>query len=177
MSAITGSSDRHSQPPADRPSRDDGQHDRPGNRCPAAESGAARRTPTAKSRYRPRELRYLTVTHHGLRRVALTDIPVGDVVVAAGDPVIIDTAIANRDKAVFAEPDRLDVRRDARRHLSFGFGLHQCLGMPLARIELQVVFSTLFRRIPTLRLAIDPEHIWFKDASGIYGAHELPVAW
>lgn len=85
--------------------------------------------------------------------------------------------IGNRDPEVFPDPDRLDLTRDARRHVAFGFGVHQCLGQPLARMELQVVYGTLYRRIPTLRLAGDLQDVPFKHDAFIYGVHELPVAW
>ncbi len=85
--------------------------------------------------------------------------------------------IANRDPAVFPDPDRLDLHRDARHHVAFGFGVHQCLGQPLARMELQVVYGTLYRRIPTLRLATDLDKIPFKHDGSVYGVYELPVTW
>jgi len=85
--------------------------------------------------------------------------------------------IGNRDPRVFEDPDRLDLTRDARRHVAFGFGVHQCLGQPLARMELQVVYGTLYRRIPTLRPACDLADVRFKHDAFIYGIHELPVAW
>lgn len=65
--------------------------------------------------------------------------------------------IANRDPEAFPDPDRLDIHRNGHRPVAFGVGVHQCLGQPLARIELQVVYSTLHRRITTLRLAAELE--------------------
>lgn len=85
--------------------------------------------------------------------------------------------IGNRDPDVFADPDRLDLGRDARRHVAFGFGVHQCLGQPLARMELEVVYGTLYRRIPTLRLATDLDRLAFKHDGSVYGVYALPVAW
>ncbi|MEV7969208.1 cytochrome P450 [Sphaerisporangium sp. NPDC088356] len=73
--------------------------------------------------------------------------------------------------------DELDINRDARRHVAFGFGVHQCLGQSLARLELQVVYSTLYRRIPTLRLATGLDQIPFKHDGQVYGVYELPVTW
>ena len=64
-----------------------------------------------------------------------------------------------------------------RHHVAFGFGVHQCLGQPLARVELQVVYSTLYKRIPTLALATDLERIEFKHDASVYGVYELPVTW
>ncbi|MFE9724246.1 cytochrome P450 [Streptomyces sp. NPDC005794] len=122
-------------------------------------------------------LRYLNITHGGRRRVALEDIEMGGEVIRAGDGIIVPNDIGNRDPEVFADPDRLDLRRDARRHVAFGFGVHQCLGQPLARMELQVVYSTLYRRIPTLRLDAPLEELSFKHDGAVYGVYELPVAW
>jgi cytochrome P450 len=81
------------------------------------------------------------------------------------------------DGDVFPDPDQLDIHRDARKHVAFGFGPHQCLGQPPARVELQVVYGTLYRRIPTLRLAVDVDEVRFKHDGLIYGVYELPVAW
>jgi cytochrome P450 len=122
-------------------------------------------------------LRYLTIVHMGVRRVALAEIEIGGHVIYAGDGVISPNNVANRDEEVFADSDRLDVYRDTRGHLAFGFGVHQCLGQPLARIELQVVYGTLYRRIPTLRLAVDPDQLPFKNDSSVHGVYELPVTW
>ncbi|MCD9875100.1 cytochrome P450 [Streptomyces guryensis] len=122
-------------------------------------------------------LRYLTVVHNGQRRVALEDIETGGRTVRAGEGVIIPGATGNWEPGVYPGPERLDVHRDARRHMAFGFGIHQCLGQPLARLELQVVYGTLFRRVPTLRRATELEKIPFKDDGVVYGVYELPVTW
>jgi cytochrome P450 len=122
-------------------------------------------------------LRYLSIVHSGRRRVALADIEFAGQVIRAGEGVIMPDNIANRDESVFADPDRLDIRRDARRHLAFGFGMHQCLGKPLAQVELQVVYGTLGRRIPTLSLAAAVQDIRFEHDGLVYGVRELPVTW
>jgi cytochrome P450 len=122
-------------------------------------------------------LRYLNITHNGRRRVALEDIEIGGTTIRAGDGIILPNDIGNRDPGVFDDPDRLDVGRDARRHVAFGFGVHQCLGQPLARMELQVVYGTLYRRLPGLRLATTVEEIPFKHDGAVYGVYELPVTW
>ncbi|MGW6499258.1 cytochrome P450 [Nonomuraea angiospora] len=122
-------------------------------------------------------LRYLNITHSGRRRVALADIEIGGQVIRAGEGMIMANDIANRDPAIFPDPDELDIRRDARRHVAFGFGVHQCLGQPLARMELQVAYSTLYRRVPSLRLAAELEQIPFKHDGQVYGVYELPVTW
>jgi cytochrome P450 len=122
-------------------------------------------------------LRYLTVVHNGQRRLALEDLEIRGRSIRAGEGVIMPGATGNWQADVFPDPERLDVRRDARRHMAFGFGIHQCLGQPLARLELQVVYHTVFRRIPTLRRASDLDKIPFKDDGIVYGVYELPVTW
>lgn len=122
-------------------------------------------------------LRYLTITHDGRKRVATEDIEIAGETIKAGDAVIIATDLGNRDPLAFPEPDSLDLERDARHHVAFGFGVHQCLGQPLARMELQVAYSTLFRRVPTLALATTIDQVPFKHDGAVYGVYELPVTW
>jgi hypothetical protein len=123
-------------------------------------------------------LRYIHVTHYGRRRVALADIEIGGQLIREGDGVIIQGNLGDRDPAAFPDdPDRLDIHRQSRHHMSFGYGIHQCLGQMLARAELQIVFSALFRRMPALDIAIPREQIPFKSDLFVYGAHQLPVTW
>jgi cytochrome P450 len=122
-------------------------------------------------------LRYLTIVFSGLRRVALEDIEIGGQLIRKGEGIIAATDVANRDETAFPDPDTLDVNRSARHHVAFGYGVHQCLGQPLARVELQVVYSTLYRRVPTLALAVPVEEINFKHEMLVYGVHELPITW
>jgi cytochrome P450 len=122
-------------------------------------------------------LRYFTIADGVTSRVAAEDVQIGGVSIKAGEGVIVSTLSANWDPAVFKDPAELDVERGARHHLAFGFGPHQCLGQNLARMELQIVFDTLFRRVPTLRLAVPAEDLPFKSDAVIYGVHELPVTW
>ncbi|GIM92795.1 cytochrome P450 [Paractinoplanes toevensis] len=122
-------------------------------------------------------LRYLTIVHSGIRRIADADIELHGTVIRAGDGVIFDLAAANWDDAEFPEADRLDLRRPARRHHAFGYGVHQCLGQSLARVELQVAYGTLYRRIPTLALAVPFEEVPFAMEGVAYGLKSLPVTW
>lgn len=122
-------------------------------------------------------LRYLTITHMGRRRVALEDIEHGGQTIRAGEGVVLAGEAGNWDPEVFDAPDRLDLTRDARRHVAFGFGVHQCLGQPLARVELQVAYPTLLRRVPGLRLATSVDEVPFKHDGQVYGVYELPVTW
>ncbi|MBP5934728.1 cytochrome P450 [Streptomyces acidiscabies] len=122
-------------------------------------------------------LRYLHITHLGRRRAVTEDIEIAGRTVRAGEGLIMANEIGNRDPEAFPDPDRLDLTRDARRHVAFGFGVHQCLGQPLARMELQVVYGTLYKRLPDLKLAIPFEDVRFKDDAFVYGVHSLPVTW
>jgi cytochrome P450 len=122
-------------------------------------------------------LRYLTINHLGRRRVAIGDLVVGDQAIHAGDGVIAAADIANRDESIFTNPDAFDVHRNARQHVAFGFGIHQCLGQHLARLELEVALQTLFRRLPDLALAVPFEELTFKHDKIVYGVDALPVRW
>jgi cytochrome P450 len=122
-------------------------------------------------------LRFSSVLHVGARRVALEDIDVNGKLVKAGEGVICSIPAANRDPNLFPDPDRLDVERDAARHVAFGFGIHQCLGQVLARAELRIVYGSLFNRLPNLRLAVPFEKLRFRHDMFVYGVHELPLAW
>lgn len=122
-------------------------------------------------------LRYLTVVHLSVTRVASEDLELAGNVIPAGEAIIPLTLSANRDASKYDNPDQFDVRRAARDHLAFGFGIHQCVGQPLARVELQVIYGTLIRRIPTLRLAKPADDIAFKAFAPINGVFELLVEW
>jgi cytochrome P450 len=122
-------------------------------------------------------LRYLNVPQMGRRRVALEDIELDGQLIRAGDGIVISGDMSNRDPAVFPDPDRLDIHRDASRHVAFSWGVHQCLGQALVRVTLQVVYGTLYRRIPALRLAVPLSQVRFKYDNLVYGVYELPVTW
>jgi cytochrome P450 len=122
-------------------------------------------------------LRYLSIVHSGLARVAKEDVVVGGKTIRAGDGVLCMINAANRDEKAFPLGDDLDVARDARRHVAFGFGVHQCLGQPLARMELQVALSTILDRLPELSLDADFDDISFRHEMLVFGVHSLPVAW
>ena len=113
----------------------------------------------------------------GLLRYANASLDVGGAAVEAGDLVMLDHRGANCDPSQFADPGRFDVRREANAHLAFGHGPHFCLGAPLARIELQVVFGTLFRTFPALRLAVPVDELRPRVGLLTGGFEELPVTW
>ncbi|MDJ1134495.1 cytochrome P450 [Streptomyces iconiensis] len=122
-------------------------------------------------------LRYPSIVHLGRRRTALEDIDIAGETIRAGEGVILLSELANRDPSAFPDPDTLDLTRDARSHLAFGAGTHHCVGQPLARMELQILYPTLFCRVPTLRTAVETDQVPFKHDAVIYGVHELPVTW
>jgi cytochrome P450 len=97
-------------------------------------------------------LRYDSPVQMTSRR-AKEDMRIGDKQISAGQEVIMCTGAANHDPAQFSDPDRLRLDRPENRHLSFGLGIHFCLGAPLARLEGEIAFSTLLHRFPNLRLA------------------------
>jgi cytochrome P450 len=121
-------------------------------------------------------MRYLSVVDI-LFRYATDDIEVGDETIREGSTVVVSMLAANHDPKRFDDPDTLDVHRKARGHLSFGHGIHQCLGQQLARIEMRAGFGGLLRRFPTLKLAIAAGEVKLKSDMNIYGVHELPVTW
>ncbi|MET9904234.1 cytochrome P450 [Streptomyces sp. NPDC006446] len=122
-------------------------------------------------------LRYLTIGQFGGERVATRDVELGGVRIAQGEQVVAHVLAADFDPAFVEEPERFDITRRPAPHLAFGFGAHQCIGQQLARIELQIVFETLFRRFPSLRLAKPVEELRFRHDMVFYGVHELPVTW
>jgi cytochrome P450 len=121
-------------------------------------------------------MRYLTIVHAQVDRVALEDLTIGGQLIRAGEKVLMNLPAGNWDTEFADDPARLDIGRNVRGHLAFGYGTHQCIGANLARVEMQVAFSTLARRLPGLRLAVPPAELQFKDAD-IYGMKELPVTW
>ncbi len=110
-----------------------------------------------------------------LQRVAREDLRLGGKATGAGELIYLSLGAANRDPEVFAEPDRFDVSRADNRHLAFGAGPHACLGMTLARRELEIALGRLVRRMPRLRL--DEERPVRRRANSLVfrGLQSLPV--
>ncbi|OAA19627.1 pentalenic acid synthase [Frankia sp. EI5c] len=121
-------------------------------------------------------LRFTTIAD-SVARFATTDTELAGQRIEAGDGVLVVLSAANRDTSVFPDPDTLDLARHARGHVTFGHGAHQCIGHNIARAELEIAFSTLFARLPGLRLAVPLDELPGKDAGGVQGVWELPVTW
>ena len=101
----------------------------------------------------------------------------GTVAVPAGADLLLMLGSANRDPVVFADPDRLDIRRpNAKEHLSFGAGPHLCLGAPLARLQACVALEVISAHLPSLRLSIGPP-LRFAPNVTFRGPLSLPVEW
>ncbi|PXX71491.1 cytochrome P450 [Nocardia tenerifensis] len=123
-------------------------------------------------------LRYLSIADSSPARVTTQDVEVGGQLIRAGEGIIVLTGSASRDDEAFADADTFDIHRDARGHSAFGHGIHQCPGANVVRVELEVVFATLLRRIPGLRLAVPMESLSFKSGTLVHGVNgELPVTW
>jgi pimeloyl-[acyl-carrier protein] synthase len=106
-------------------------------------------------------------------RIARDDVELGGKQIKKGQAVIAVMAAGNRDPERFPDPDRLDFDRPDNRHLAFGWAAHFCFGAPLARLEAEIAFSTLLRRLPGLAL-VDEPLVW-RDNLGLRGLTALPL--
>ena len=106
-------------------------------------------------------------------RLALEDLDLGDKRIQKGQMVLLMLAAANRDPEQFPDPDRLDLTRSPNHHFALGQGNHVCLGAPLARLEAQIAFGTLLRRLPGLKLA--GEKLEYRENFNFHGLKALPV--
>jgi cytochrome P450 len=106
-------------------------------------------------------------------RIPSEDVTIGGRTIGKGEMVMPFIGAADRDPTQFPEPDRLDIGRTDNRHIAFGWGIHFCLGAPLARVEGQIAINTLVQRLPRLRLATDrPEP---RESLTLRGLKSLPV--
>lgn len=122
-------------------------------------------------------LRYTDVTHSGRLRVANENIEIEGVTIRAGEAIVMHQCTANRDPSLYPDPHRFDIRRPRRPHLTFGFGIHACIGQMLARLELKLVVGGLAQRFPGLEATEPLERLRFHHDRAIYGLESLPVRW
>src|SRR5665811_608058 len=121
-------------------------------------------------------LRYLSVVQLAFPRFAKEDFNLFGHDVQAGDVVFVSLSGANRDPSLGADIERFDPFRPAKSaHLAFGHGIHRCIGVELARIELRAAYPALAKRFPNLALAVPPAELKFRKTSLVYGVEELPV--
>jgi nocardicin N-oxygenase len=123
-------------------------------------------------------LRYTAISPSGgTIRIATSDVELDGIVVRAGEAVLPSTVAANRDPAVFAEPDTVDLTRRPGQHLAFGHGVHYCLGAGLARVELRLALDALLTRLPAFRLAVPVAELAWNRRKMIRGMATLPLVW
>ncbi|MBV8787702.1 MAG: cytochrome P450 [Mycobacterium sp.] len=122
-------------------------------------------------------MRYLTIVHSQVDRVATEDLHLGGELIPAGDFLLMNLPAGNWDPEFVDDPATFDAARNTRGHLGFGFGVHQCIGQHLARVEMQIALSTLARRLPGLALAVAADELRFQNEQEIYGIEELPITW
>ena len=108
------------------------------------------------------------------RRTATRDCELAGQRISEGDKVVVSFTSANRDEAVFADPDRFDPRRQPNPHLTFGHGPHFCLGAQLARTQMRALFTEVLARTSALRYAGQPSYLRSNFQRGV---KQLPVAW
>jgi cytochrome P450 len=134
-----------------------------------------RRDPTMIKSAVEELLRYTSPVFMSTERYAREDVTLHGVTIPRGEMTFGVIGSANRDETVFQNPDQLDITREPNKHLSFGQGIHFCLGAPLARMEAQIAINTLLRRMPNLRLKVSPDSLRWRPSMILRGLDTLPV--
>jgi cytochrome P450 len=111
-----------------------------------------------------------------VNRYAAEDVEIAGQKIPRGAHLVLVLGAANHDPSYASEPDRLNLSRDDSKHVAFGQGIHYCLGAPLARLEGEIAFTTIFDRLPNIRLAAPPESIEWRPAVELRGLSALPVS-
>jgi cytochrome P450 len=140
-----------------------------------AERERLRRTPDLVPGSLDELLRHTSPVSTATFRYTTEAITLGGTEIPADAPVQVAIGAANRDPARFPEPDHLDLGRDATGHLSFGHGIHRCVGAPLARAEAEIALRKVLTRFPALRLAVPPEQLAWRPTRLVHGLTALPV--
>jgi cytochrome P450 len=138
---------------------------------------ALKRNPAALEQAVEELIRFDAPAPLAIRRFPTEELTIGGVTIPAGAPVLLSIAEANHDPARFHDPARLDIRRTDNPHLTFGHGIHYCLGAPLARVEASIGIGTVLRRLPGLALAVPADELAWRPSFRIRGLVELPVRW
>ena len=166
-------------PAADRRARDDRQPDRQRGAGSAWSTRtrwrSCAREPALMKAAVEELLRYTAPVFMTTERYAREDVTLHGVTIPRGEMTLGVIGSANRDEAVFENPDTLDITREPNRHLSFGQGIHFCLGAPLARMEAQIAIGTLLGRMPGLRLKVSPDTLRWRPSMILRGLDSLPV--
>jgi cytochrome P450 family 142 subfamily A polypeptide 1 len=111
-----------------------------------------------------------------MARTATRDVELAGAQIREGQELLLLYPSANRDEAVFENPDTFDITRSPNPHMAFGFGAHFCLGNQLARLELRVMVERVLARMPDLRLAVERAALERREANFISGIEQMPVA-
>lgn len=122
-------------------------------------------------------VRYVSIANHGAVRTATHDIAIDGQLIRAGEEVVVSIPMANRDSARYDDPDQLDFTRGPKTSLAWGYGVHHCIGAPLARMEMRVAYPALLERFPSLRLAVPLDEVEFRTSNVTYGVQSMPVSW
>lgn len=133
--------------------------------------------PTMAPKFVEECLRTQAIADNTALRLAKRDFELQGQTIRAGEGVVALLAAANHDPAVFEDPTTLDPARKNRQHVGLGHGVHVCLGQNVARVELDVVFQTLARRLPTLQLDCAEEDLDWKHDGFVFGVRRVPVRW
>lgn len=120
-------------------------------------------------------LRYNGAVDHTTARYAAEDLTLAGQFIPRGSGIIISLVAVNRDPRQFNNPDDFDIKREDAKHLGFGYGVHYCLGAPLARLEGRIAVNTLIKRIPDLKLAVPVSTLEYRSSTVIRGLFRLPV--
>ncbi|GHO62193.1 cytochrome P450 [Ktedonobacter sp. SOSP1-52] len=124
------------------------------------------------------EILRITPIGHGRPRITREPVQLGETTIPAGEVVFLATHAANYDSSVFPDAREIRFDRDLQPILSFGRGIHACLGQQIARMELQILWQTLLTRLPSVRLAVAPSEVpWRADEALTFGPEHLPVTW
>jgi pentalenolactone synthase len=142
-----------------------------------SELAAAMAEPSLLSRAVEETLRLASPSTGVVPRYAREDVELDDQLIRAGELVLLGFDQANQDPDVYPDPERFSVCRDARQHLTFGYGQRSCLGAGLARMQITAFLAKLFERFPHLRLAVAPEDLRVRDNALAGGLVALPVSW
>lgn len=121
-------------------------------------------------------LRFDPAASVGTFRYSKAPIEIGDVVIPANQILALSWGSANRDERKFEDPDRLDVKRCPQGTLSFGHGLHYCIGIPLAKMQIEIALRQLLERFPDLRLAVPADEVKWTSSALLHGLAALPVS-
>lgn len=121
-------------------------------------------------------LRYTSPVFMSTERFAREDLQMHGISIPRGEMTLGVIGSANRDASVFEHADELDITREPNKHLSFGQGIHFCIGAPLARLEAQIAINTILRRMPNLKLGVAPDSLRWRPSIFLRGLESLPIS-